>query len=441
RKTCGLFRRNPLERVNDSEHGPEQADEGSRRTDRRQARDAALQLSMHDRRRPLQGPLGRFNFFTGYFGRDLMGLKFLQARRHHLRQVAPFILLRNFDGLPDVAVLESARHGGSKDPRLLSSSLVSDPTVDHHTDGPCRHDQKHDHDKASGPAHPAPHAHEVKRGGFFTLKQKQAQRYHFRPDHHDGMFPPSGFSRIRRLLGQRVVHVNLRHNFNRVAVEQRRLIAPALHSFEGRLDQKRVALDHFQVLDRPVLADNRFQAHRSLDASHLGQRWVFGLGLEDQLGGFHLPAHANALGSRRFGWRRRWRSVAANDAAQHSAGAAPGHATRYAAHDASGGLGRRLRLVLNLPYGLRNNGRRLHNVLHRHAVYRDFRRRCGWGRGGRRRGRRRGQGDHQARFGQAFNDQQRVQDQTAYQDDLENVGDGNRRPLPVTGLGRGVEQI
>src|SRR5437016_14183600 len=46
---------------------------------------------------------------------------------------------------------------------------------------------------------------------------------------------------IRRLLGQREVHVNLRHHFNRVTVKQGRLITPALHRFKSRLDQKRVA--------------------------------------------------------------------------------------------------------------------------------------------------------------------------------------------------------
>src|SRR5579864_2652268 len=62
-QTSGFLRRNPLERVDDSDHGAEQSDERRRRANGRQTRYAALQLRVDDRLGAFQGALGSFDFF------------------------------------------------------------------------------------------------------------------------------------------------------------------------------------------------------------------------------------------------------------------------------------------------------------------------------------------------------------------------------------------
>src|SRR5262249_18049343 len=71
---------------------------------------------------------------------------------------------------------------------------------------------------------------------------------------------------------QRKHHVDRGDALHRLAVEQRGPIAPLPHGIKRRLHQQRMAGDHLQLHDRPILGNHRLQANRTLDARLLGQR-------------------------------------------------------------------------------------------------------------------------------------------------------------------------
>src|SRR5919109_4649529 len=142
------------------------------------------------------------------------------------------------------------------------------------------------------------------------------------------------------LLVQRKDHVDRRVHFDRLAVEKSRLIAPLANGVKRRLLQERVSGHHFQLLNRPILADDGMQADGARNASLARERRINGLNAIDDACGLHVAADADR--TRWFWLRRRRGANASNHAAQHAAHRTTGNAARNAAHganDAGIGLG------------------------------------------------------------------------------------------------------
>src|SRR5208282_4012449 len=131
-----------------------------------------------------------------------------------------------------------------------------------------------------------------------------------------------------RLLVQRENHVDRGVDFDRLAIEQRRPIAPLPHRIERGLYQQWMPGEDFELLHRAILADNRVQAHGPGDARLPSQWRIHGLDSVDDHGSLYLAALLDA----RLRRLRRWRSSthATNDAANHAAHRATGHASRNA---------------------------------------------------------------------------------------------------------------
>src|SRR6266849_6209111 len=111
------------------------------------------------------------------------------------------------------------------------------------------------------------------------------------------------------LLVKRKNHVDGRVDFNRLAIEKRRLIAPLTNSIKRRLLQERVPGHHFQFINRAILTDDGVQADCARNARLAGQRRINGLNAIDDASGLHVATDADRpLGSRRW-----WRSAHATD--------------------------------------------------------------------------------------------------------------------------------
>src|SRR2546427_4088183 len=104
------------------------------------------------------------------------------------------------------------------------------------------------------------------------------------------------------LLREGEVHCNRGYDGHRLAVQQRRLIAPLLHSINGRLNQQRVTRNDFKVVDGSFLADFGFQNDDTLNSSLFRQRRINRLDLRKQISGLDVSTHSNAL--RRVGGGR-----------------------------------------------------------------------------------------------------------------------------------------
>ena len=166
------------------------------------------------------------------------------------------------------------------------------------------------------------------------------------------------------------------------------------------------------------------QAHHTLNARHLGEGRIFGLRLENQPRRFHLAAHPDALGTfaaseaagaeeQQQKARRRSRRPGRRPSARPE--------RRPERHrPRPPGVGRRLRLVLDLGNGFGNDRGRPHHVfdadLMDYSGSRSGRRRRRRRR--RRRWRRRQEG-HQLRLGQGLGVNQRDQHQHADDDALQ----------------------
>src|SRR5450432_3097423 len=134
-QTGGLFVRNALERVDDADHRSEQTHERGRRTDRRQAADAALQFGVNDGFGALQSTFGRFDLFTRDLRADLVRLEFLETGHNHLRQMALFVAVGNLHRLIQFALAQCARHGWRERAGLFAGRAVSHQSIDHDADG------------------------------------------------------------------------------------------------------------------------------------------------------------------------------------------------------------------------------------------------------------------------------------------------------------------
>jgi hypothetical protein len=114
-------------------------------------------------------------------------------------------------------------------------------------------------------------------------------------------------SLFRLSLGEREIHSNRSDDGHRLVIQQRRLVAPLLHSIDCSLNQQRVARNDLEVIDCSFFADFSFQNDDTLDACLFRKRRVDRLNLRDQVRRNNISSNTDALGRRRWwGWRRRW---------------------------------------------------------------------------------------------------------------------------------------
>src|SRR5258708_34979621 len=109
------------------------------------------------------------------------------------------------------------------------------------------------------------------------------------------------------LLVERKNHVNGGVHFDRLAIEQGRLIAPLPDGIQRGLLQQWMAADNFELLNRAVLADDGVQTHRAGDAGLARQRRINRLNTVDAARGLDLASAAERASQRRH---RRGRSTA-----------------------------------------------------------------------------------------------------------------------------------
>src|SRR5579862_3415847 len=153
-----------------------------------------------------------------------------------------------------------------------------------------------------------------------------------------------------RLLTQSEVDVNLSDNLNRLSVKEGRLVNPLLNCFGGGGDQQRMTSYELEVLNGTVLADNCGESYDALNTSLLGQRGIGRRNFLHEIGGLHLAADTNTLGSL-FDFldgrgRRSSRGDATHDSTDHATGSA-GNTTGDATDDTTSGHGRRQVVFLN----------------------------------------------------------------------------------------------
>src|SRR5207249_11299426 len=89
--------------------------------------------------------------------------------------MAALILLGNSDGLFNLSFSQATGHGGSKFARLLPSLAEGDVTINHHADGPGRHDGEQNDDGLGGETHVAPHRTEIK-ANLAALQQQHCKK-------------------------------------------------------------------------------------------------------------------------------------------------------------------------------------------------------------------------------------------------------------------------
>lgn len=90
---------------------------------------------------------------------------------------------------------------------------------------------------------------------------------------------------------------NAGDHFNRHAVENGGLVAPLPDGFHSAPDQQGMTLVYPQILHQTLLADDRFQNHRSLDAGLQRRRRVAGTHLSKEYGVLHASTRARVEGA------------------------------------------------------------------------------------------------------------------------------------------------
>src|SRR6266699_463192 len=226
------------------------------------------------------------------------------------------------------------------------------------------------------------------------------------------------------LLVERENHVNGRVHVHRLAIQERRLIAPLAHSIKRSLLQQWMAGHHFQRLNRAVLANDGVQAHGAGDARLARERRIDRLNAVENACSLDVATNAERTSLVRL--RRRRRCTHATDhTAKHTTHGATGNAARDSTGHAGSHIG--LGVFLNNLYFFRYD-LRLHEFagihqmsLRLHMDYLGHRRR--------RRGRRRSEHRRHHGLGERFGVDQRNKDQYPQKGDLKDHRDDDRPRL------------
>src|SRR5579864_8389463 len=169
-QTGGLRVVDADEGVQNAHHRAEQSHEGSSRTDGGEAAQSTLQFGVDNSFGALQSALRGLDGFARDCARAiLVSLELHQAGGDNLGQMALLVALGNLDSLVNAAIAQSARDCRGKGTRLLTSSAIGHPAVDHHANGPARHDEQDDDDGSSNPSHCLPQAQRIGRHGTATF--------------------------------------------------------------------------------------------------------------------------------------------------------------------------------------------------------------------------------------------------------------------------------
>src|SRR5438132_1730181 len=107
------------------------------------------------------------------------------------------------------------------------------------------------------------------------------------------------------LLVERENHVNGRVHVHRLAIQERRLIAPLAHSVKRRLLQQRMAGHHFQRRNCAVLANDGVQAHGARNACLARERRIDRLNAVDDARSLDVATNAERTSLVRPRRRRR----------------------------------------------------------------------------------------------------------------------------------------
>src|SRR5580765_1425702 len=165
-QTGGLRVIDADEGVQNAHHGSEQSHKGSGRADGGETTQSALQFGVDDSFGAFQSALGGFNGFARDSSRGiLVSLELHQAGGNNLGQMTLLVTLGDFDSLIDATIAESSSHGRSEGARLFAGGAIGHPAIDHHADGPARHDEQDDDDGSRNPSHCLPQAQGIGRHG------------------------------------------------------------------------------------------------------------------------------------------------------------------------------------------------------------------------------------------------------------------------------------
>src|SRR5216684_1012067 len=118
-------------------------------------------------------------------------------------------------------------------------------------------------------------------------------------DHQECLLLP-GLAHLSVLLVKRENHVDGGVDFDRLAVEKSRLIAPLTDGSQSVLLQQRVARDYLQLLNRAVLGNDGVQAHRAGNAGLARERRINRLDTVQDARGLDVAADLQRAGQLRF---------------------------------------------------------------------------------------------------------------------------------------------
>src|SRR5229473_1664750 len=226
------------------------------------------------------------------------------------------------------------------------------------------------------------------------------------------------------LLVKRKNHVNGGVDFDRIAIEKSRLVAPLPDSIQRGLLQQGMAVQNFELLNRAVLTDDRVQTHGARDARLTSERRINRLNTVDDARCLDVAAYAKRASQLRLRWGRRT-THAPDDATEHATHGAAGNAARNATAHASGHI--RLGVFLNNLNFLRDD-LRCHQLAGIHQMclrldVDDLGNR--WGRGWWRWRRRRGEHSGHHGLGKRLGVDQRNQNQNNKKEALKQHRDQN----------------
>src|SRR5258706_205364 len=137
------------------------------------------------------------------------------------------------------------------------------------------------------------------------------------------------------LLVKRKNHVNGGVDFDRIAIEKSRLIAPLPDSIQRGLLQQGMAVQNFELLNRAVLADDRVQTHGARDARLASERRIHRLNAVDDARCLNVAAYAKRASQLQL-WRGRRSAPAPHYAPAYATHGAARHPPRNATAHASG---------------------------------------------------------------------------------------------------------
>ena len=102
-----------------------------------------------------------------------MSFELLQSGDDNLRQMAFVEPVSNLYGFVQFAFAKSTSYCRCKRAGLLAGRIISNHTVDHDADGPCRHNKQHKDHALGKPVHRAPEGTKIEIDPFLFLEEPE----------------------------------------------------------------------------------------------------------------------------------------------------------------------------------------------------------------------------------------------------------------------------